>query len=69
MQSLDFPSLIANGGELLDTELGIKSKLHREQIARAMKRLLLGIGELPSGPQVMYERSCCKQIFMHIWDC
>lgn len=52
VQSLDFPSLIADGGEPLYTELGIKSKLHREQIVRAVKRLLLGLGDLPSKPQV-----------------
>lgn len=51
---MDFPSLVADGGELLETELGVKSKLHREQIIRAMKRLLLGLGVTPSVPEVMH---------------
>ena len=52
MQSLDFPSLIADGGELLKSELGVKSVLHREQIIRAMKRLVLGLGSVPSKAEV-----------------
>lgn len=52
LQSLDFPSLIANSGELLESELGVKSRLHREKLIRAMKLIILGIGTPPSQPEV-----------------
>ena len=52
MQSLDFPMLVADGGVTLETDLGVKSKLHREQITRALKRVILGIGATPTSPRV-----------------
>ena len=53
MQSLDFPVLVADGGRILEHELGVKSKLHREQLIRAFKRVILGIGTAPSPPKVV----------------
>ena len=52
VQSLDFPMLVADGGVTLETDLGVKSKLHREQITRALKRVILGIGATPTSPRV-----------------
>ena len=34
--------------------LQITSRLHQNQIVRGMKRLILGLGELPSTPQVQF---------------
>jgi hypothetical protein len=47
----DFPALVADGGEALETELGIASKLHRRQIMRAVQVLMLGVGRRPDDPQ------------------
>ena len=45
--------LAADDGHTLEHELGVKSKLHREQLTRALKRVILGIGKPPSSPQVL----------------
>jgi len=46
----DFPELIANGGLLLETELGITDKALRKRIIIALKMRMLGIGEPPPTP-------------------
>jgi len=51
-QSLDFPTLVADGGEVLRSDLGVTSKLHHEQLVRALKRVMLGIGTPPFPPLV-----------------
>ena len=49
--ALDFPLLVNSGGALLQTELGMTSLLHQQQLLRGMKRLILGLGETPSPPR------------------
>lgn len=44
----DLPLLIAEGGAALEEDLGVKSRLHRLQMVRAIRRLLLGAGTLPA---------------------
>lgn len=44
--------LVADNGATLESDLGVKSKLHREQLMRALKRVILGIGAPPSTPKV-----------------
>ncbi|PSC72400.1 catechol O-methyltransferase-like [Micractinium conductrix] len=48
--ALDFPFLAADGGAALEADLGVASKLHQQQILRGLKRLMLGLGRLPSAP-------------------
>ena len=38
--------------------LQITSKLHRQQLVRAMKRVILGLGAVPGMPQDLQ----CKQV-------
>ncbi|KAK9814892.1 hypothetical protein WJX73_001518 [Symbiochloris irregularis] len=49
--SLDFPTMVSDDGQTLENDLGVVSKLHRQQIIRAIKRLMLGLGQAPSAPQ------------------
>jgi hypothetical protein len=44
----DFPSLISNDGNLLKKHLQIENELHRQSIARNLKRQLLHLGKTPS---------------------
>ena len=61
VQSLDFPLLASDGGHTLEHELGVKSNLHQEQLTRALKRVILGIGTPPSPPQVIeYRPQACQ---------
>eukprot|EP00898_Chlorokybus_atmophyticus_P002875 jgi/Chlat1/3589/Chrsp234S03579 len=48
--ALDFPTLLAQDGAALDRDLGVTSRLHREQLLRALKMQVLGIGKAPSEP-------------------
>lgn len=52
MQVLDFPLLVNDGGATLRDELGVTSNLHRQQILRGIRRIILGMGQPPSAPQV-----------------
>ena len=52
MQVLDFPLLVNDGGATLRDELGVSSNLHRQQILRGIRRIILGMGQPPSVPQV-----------------
>eukprot|EP00884_Botryococcus_braunii_P022435 jgi/Botrbrau1/8876/Bobra.50_2s0031.2 len=52
--SLDFPILVNDGGETLRNDLGISSKLHRQQIIRAIQRMILGLGSPPSAPRDLW---------------
>eukprot|EP00210_Caulerpa_lentillifera_P005334 g5097.t1 len=64
----DFPLLVNDDGVILENELKILSKLHRNQIIRGLKRLILGLGEIPSTPQ---NRSCVEinaQFFEVHWS-
>ncbi|CAL5222738.1 g5145 [Coccomyxa viridis] len=54
---LDFPLLVNDGGASLKSDLGITSKLHRQQLVRAIKRVILGLGAVPGMPQDLQ----CKQ--------
>ncbi|CAL8461872.1 g1403 [Coccomyxa elongata] len=54
----DFPLFVNDGGESLKNDLGIKSALHRQQLTRAMKRVILGLGTAPSAPQNLR----CRQV-------
>ncbi|KAK9820409.1 hypothetical protein WJX72_010017 [[Myrmecia] bisecta] len=49
--ALDFPLLVMDGGRTLENELGVTSKLHRQQIMRAVKRIMLGLGQAPGPAQ------------------
>ena len=49
---------------LLSAPLQVASKLHRQQIIRAIKRIILGFGEMPSLPLVSSPRlllPACQQ--------
>ena len=46
----DFPLLIADDAAALREELQVGSKLHRAKIVRAIQRLILGLGSVPSPP-------------------
>jgi len=48
----DFPLLVNDDGVILEEELKISSRLHRNQIIRGLKRLILGLGQIPSSPSV-----------------
>ncbi|PRW56551.1 type III [Chlorella sorokiniana] len=49
--ALDFPLLLSDGGATLAADLGVTSRLHQQQILRGLKRLVLGLGQLPAPPQ------------------
>lgn len=55
----DFPLLVNDDGVILEEELKISSRLHRNQIIRGLKRLILGLGQIPSPPSVSQK---CDQI-------
>ena len=60
--------LVSDGGRTLENDLGVKSKLHREQLIRAFKRVILGIGTPPSAPQVHnFFVVHKKQVLLSIW--
>ena len=40
----------------------ITSKLHRQQLVRAMKRVILGLGAVPGAPRGLL----CKQVCHHL---
>ncbi|KAK9858438.1 hypothetical protein WJX84_010174 [Apatococcus fuscideae] len=49
--ALDFPLLVLDGGTTLQSDLKVTSQLHRLQLTRAIKRVMLGLGEPPSAPR------------------
>ena len=50
----DLPSLLEGKGDVLNTDLGIKNKLHRKIILRSITTRLLGIGKIPPPINNMY---------------
>lgn len=57
--------LVADGGVTLETDLGVKSKLHKEQLTRALKRVILGIGTNPGPPRVGH---CFGHSYLPRWS-
>ncbi|KAK3252991.1 hypothetical protein CYMTET_37732 [Cymbomonas tetramitiformis] len=47
--ALDFPMLLTTSA--MDEELGVKSKLHRKQLTRSMKKKISGQGVVPGQPE------------------
>jgi hypothetical protein len=60
LQALDFPLLINDGGTTLEHDLGVKSKLHQQQIIRAIKWVMLGLGEVADKPQARRASKHCR---------
>ena len=46
----DFPMLINDDGEVLETELGVRSRLHKDKILRALRMQVLGLTLKPGMP-------------------
>ena len=44
---LDFPLFLEDGGRLLEHDLGVRNRLHRQQMLRAMRALVFGLGHAP----------------------
>ena len=63
---LDFPLLVNDGGATLRDELGVTSNLHRQQILRGIRRIILGMGQPPSAPQVVSSVEVSK---LHKFSC
>ena len=40
----------------------ITSKLHRQQLVRAMKRVILGLGAVPGAPRGLLCKQVCPQL-------
>ena len=61
IMGFDFHGLMEKNGELLRTELGIESKLHRQQIIRGMTMHLFGMGtgEWSFAPSLQHFVSSC----------
>jgi len=50
----DFPLLAgASGPTILQEDLNVTSRLHRDRIVRSIKQLMLGLGHAPSPPQAV----------------
>lgn len=48
----DFILIIRDSDQILEDDLKIFSKLHKRKIIKGMKSLVLGLGDLPSAPEV-----------------
>lgn len=46
----DFPMLINEGDYFFETELGIKNRLHRDKVLRALRLQVLGLTSMPGSP-------------------
>eukprot|EP00854_Cymbomonas_tetramitiformis_P013067 gene13067-15435_t len=55
--ALDFPMLLTTSA--MDEELGVKSKLHRKQLTRSMKKKISGQGVVPGQPEQL---SCEEEL-------
>ncbi|KAK9834335.1 hypothetical protein WJX81_008044 [Elliptochloris bilobata] len=65
---LDFPTLVNDGGATLEKDLGVASKLHQQQLTRAIKRVILGLGATPSAPRNFRCRPLGCRTVACAWD-
>jgi hypothetical protein len=68
MQVLDFPLLVNGGAAVLESELGVSSRLHQQQILRGLKRVILGLGRPPSPPQSLHCATANRSAVKLAWD-
>jgi hypothetical protein len=50
VSGFDFPDLVDNGGELMETELGITKLLWKAKLYKGIIRRLMGMGKVPDPP-------------------
>lgn len=64
----DFPELIENNGELIETELGVTRRNLKKRLLRGMIMRFTGMGKLPQAPgKLNVVQSGCNQIQVQ-WD-
>jgi hypothetical protein len=64
---LDFPLLLREPS-LLQHDLGVNSALHRRQITRAMRNVVLGIGALPAPVENVRHDTTADGTAVVSWD-
>jgi hypothetical protein len=58
----DFPDLLADGGQLIESELGISKKAIKLKLVRGIRMRLLGMGRMPPPPRVSSTALSCGAI-------
>ena len=65
MTGYDFPELMENDGEAIETELGIEKVALRKKLLRSMRVKLLGMGSVPGEPlKVTHHLESCNSIII-----